>query len=158
MNNIWERQQGESSGNYKLFCIYRDMPYTKSVDRTLSKTAKEAKKTQRRIEELSANYSWVSRADAYDDYLERITREKFQGELLEMRERHAQIAKGLTEKALGALSVIDIEKIKASDITTMLKTAIDIERLSRGEATEIKNINNKVEGIVSVYLPDNNRG
>lgn len=158
MNYIWEKQVGEAAKDYKYFCIYRDMPYTDNIDRTLAKTAEIVNKSLRRIEIASAKNDWVKRSEAYDEYLEKITRERFQNELLEMRERHSNIAQNLTKKALEALSKIDTEKIRAGDITTMLKTAIDIERLSRGEATEIKNINNKVEGIVSVYLPDNNRG
>lgn len=102
----------------------------------------------------------LERATAYDDYLERVIRRVNEDEIIAMAKRHTDIAVAMQTKALNGLTKLDPNDLKAGDITTMMKTAIDIERTTRGEATEItkqeQNISGNIE--VGIYLPNNQRG
>lgn len=53
-----------------------------------------------------------------------------------MAKRHIAIAMSMQAKAVEALKKIDVSKLNANEIIRLFDTAVKIERLSRGEATE----------------------
>lgn len=58
--------------------------------------------------------------------------EEFVGNELEIRQRHAAVARGLQAKAVKRLSTIPIENLKAMEAIAMLKLGIDEERRALG--------------------------
>jgi hypothetical protein len=97
-----------------------------------------------RLKELSRKWNWVERCQAYDDYLEQQDRLQQEKERREMRKRHAKIAvlgqniavKGL-EKLLARVQE-DEKAVAPADLTRLFDTSVKVERLSRGEPTEIE--------------------
>ena len=157
----WDRQPGESSKAYAHFCLYRDM----GQERSLRKLAGDAKCISKvaQLRRWSPKWRWVERSQKYDDHLlhqERLRQEK---ERREMVSRHAKIAvlgQNLVVKGIEKL-VADVEQgkrdLSASDASRLLDVAVKIERLSRGEPTEISELGGSDEHPVRVNIEDRAR-
>ena len=85
----------------------------------------------------SSKYDWVTRAQAYDDYIEKKKREEKEKAILEMAERHAKLAMAFQQRVAQRLQGIDPLELSPSDMARWLDIATKLERLSRGEPTEI---------------------
>ena len=115
------------------------------------------------LERWSSRWRWVERCRAYDDYLlhqDRLCREK---ERKDMATRHAKIAvlgQNLVVKGIEKL-VADVGQgkrdLSASDASRLLDVAVKIERLSRGEPTEISELGGSDEHPIRVNLEDRAR-
>jgi chromatin segregation and condensation protein Rec8/ScpA/Scc1 (kleisin family) len=138
----WDRLTGESSKAYGHFCLYRDA----GKERSLRKLAADAKTPSklRQLQHWSSRWKWVERCQKYDDHLEYQDRLQQEKERREMRKRHAKIAvlgqniavKGL-EKLLARVQE-DEKAVAPADLTRLFDTSVKVERLSRGEPTEIE--------------------
>jgi len=135
MVEMWERHKEEnSSKEYAAFCIYRDL----GPNRSLEKVRRSGVKTTLRwLQHWSAKYNWVERARAYDDYLERRKREEKEKAILDMAERHAKLAMAFQQRVAQRLQEIDPSELSPADMAKWLDIATKLERLSRGEPTEI---------------------
>jgi len=89
----------------------------------------------------SSQYDWVTRAQAYDAYIERKEREEKEKAILEkaaeMADRHVKLAKAFQQRIAQALQQIDPAQLSPSDMAKWLDVATKLERLSIGEPTEI---------------------
>lgn len=89
--NFWDRQQGESTQAFEAFRIFRNM----GAGRTIEKSYRAAKGLREGIRtsipgcwlRWSTTYSWVLRAAAYDDHMERI-RQREREQQAAMEEAH----------------------------------------------------------------------
>src|SRR2546427_6116994 len=157
----WDRQPGESSKAYAHFCLYRDM----GQERSLRKVAGDAKCISKvaQLRRWSPKWRWVERCQKYDEHLllqDRLRQEK---ERKDMTTRHAKIAvlgQNLVVKGIEKL-VADVEQgkrdLSASDASRLLDVAVKIERLSRGEPTEISELGGSDEHPVRVNIEDRAR-
>jgi hypothetical protein len=152
MSEIWDRQAGESSKAYEAFCAYRDL----GADRSLEKAGKMLSKhrSKKWLCEWSAKYNWVERAKAYDDYIERIKREEKEKAILEMADRHAKLAMAFQQRIAQRLQEIDPDELSPGDMIKWLDVATKLERLSRGEPTEIGKQEVSLPPVVEVVLDD----
>ncbi len=128
----WERQEHESAQAFQAFAEYRDM----GAERSLVKVAQKVGKSKALMERWSKRWQWVYRADAWDDELDRQTRQELQKGITDMRKNHVGIAKAMLVKSLQALQRIPIDELAPRDISTMVDVAAKLERISRGEVTE----------------------
>lgn len=135
MAEIWERQPGESSKAYAAFCVYRDLGPERSLEKALQNLSKKRAKWQ--LWQWSSKHNWVARCQAYDDYIERRKREEKEKAILEMAERHARLAVAFQQKVVERLRELDPYQLSPSDLVKWLDVATKLERLSRGEPTEI---------------------
>jgi len=136
MAEIWERQKDESSKAYAAFCIYRDMGPDRSIEKVYEKRSRRGPLS--RLKNWSVKHNWVERAKAYDDYLERKKREEKEKAILEMAERHARLAMAFQQRVAQRLQEIDPAELSPADMAKWLDIATKLERLSRGEPTEIE--------------------
>ena len=136
MAEIWEKQKDESNKAYHTFCIYRDLGPDRSLEKTRQKLGKSAGYT-RWMHTWSSKYDWVTRAQAYDDYIEKKKREEKEKAILDMAERHAKLAMAFQQRVAQRLQGIDPLELSPSDMAKWLDIATKLERLSRGEPTEI---------------------
>jgi len=157
----WDRQPGESSKAYGHFTRYRDL----GQERSLRKLAADAK-TKSRLRQLqhwSSRWEWVERCQQYDDYLDQQARVEQEKERRDMMRRHAKIA------VLGQNAVVKgIEKLlaeiehgkrnpTASDLSRLLDVAVRVERLSRGQPTEISELGSVADRPLRVSLEERAR-
>lgn len=135
MAEIWDRLPNESSKAYAVFCIYRDL----GPERSLEKLRQNLDKPRSRkwLGDWSVKYNWVDRAVAYDDYIDRKKREEKEKAILEMAERHAKLARAFQQRVAERLRGINPSELSPSDMAKWLDIATKLERLSRGEPTEI---------------------
>jgi len=134
MGEIWERQPGETAKAYAAFCVYRDL----GPGRSLEKAAQAmGYKSRKNFSIWHSKYEWVKRAEAYDEYLERRKREEHEKAILEMAERHARLAVAFQQKIAQRIQMIDPNELTPQDLARWLEIATKLERLSRGEPTEI---------------------
>jgi hypothetical protein len=89
------------------------------------------------IERLSAEHDWVERAEAWDAHVERLAREDQLTQILDMRRRHAVIANVAMTKAVERLRDIDAAGLTVRETVLLLDLAVKVERLARGEPTQI---------------------
>lgn len=157
MPEIWERLPNESSKAYAAFCIYRDLGSERSLDGVRRKLEENGKKVSIKfLGRWSSKYNWVARAQAYDDYLERKKREEKEKAILEMAERHARIAVAFQQKIVERLRELDPDQLSPSDLAKWLDVATKLERLSRGEPTEIGKQEVTLPAIVEVIADEEN--
>jgi hypothetical protein len=136
MAELWERLKYESSKAYAAFCVYRDM----GPDRSIVKAAEEPGTSPkvRQFKKWSSRNRWVQRAQAYDDEMERQLRARSEKARKEMAERHAKLAVLGQGTVLEAFRRIKAEDLTAGEAVRWLDTLVKIERLSRGEPTDIQ--------------------
>jgi len=78
-------------------------------------------------------WSWVARANAWQDELDRIAREEEIEAVREMRKRHIEIAQEIQKKARERLAELTGDKLSPKDVLTYLVEAVKMERVARGE-------------------------
>lgn len=132
----WERQPGETPKAFEAFQLYRDM----GASRSTSAVGRQLHKHRDLICRWSRRYGWVKRVASWDDEQDRLRRKKLEGELEEMAERHAKIALMMQDKIAAQLEHMNkSSKTKPIPVTVLhhwTDTAVRIERLARGQATE----------------------
>lgn len=136
MRELWERLTRESTKAYAHFVLYRDM----GPERSLRKMLSDARTTSklRQLQVWSSRWRWVERVQAYDDELDRQLRAKNEQARKEMADRHAKMAVLGQGTVLEAFRRIKPENLTASQAVQWFDTLVKIERLSRGEPTEIQ--------------------
>ena len=157
----WDRQPGESSKAYGHFCRYRDMGQERSLRKLAADT--ETKSRLRQLQHWSSRWKWVERCQQYDDQLERQARVEQEKERRDMMKRHAKIAvlgqnvvvKGI-EKLLSEIEQ-GSRKPTASDLSRLLDVAVRVERLARGQPTEISELGGSDEHPARVNIEDRAR-
>jgi len=135
MSELWDRQPGESTKAYAAFCIYRDMGVERSIEKVYEKRSKRGPLS--RLKNWSVKHNWVERAKAYDDYIEKRKREEKEKAILEMADRQARLAIAFQQRVAQRLQVLDPSELSPSDLARWFEIAAKIERLNRGEPTEI---------------------
>jgi len=159
----WERQSKETSKAYEVFCIYRDQ----GLERSCLKVAKECTKSESYIKRLSSKYDWVSRVQAFDDYIEAKVRARNENEIIEMRSRHAKQSLDLQDALTLPLEVLSkklqddpgVKELGELDIKELLglitqgakclKQLTEIEREARGVSSKIE-VAHAFEGKVDI--------
>lgn len=142
-DQIWTRRKGESSKAYGLFCKYRDIGPSRTLEMVIENLTEDHQTSPDSLKQFSRKWDWVRRAEDYDDYLDEQQREKNLESIREMNERQAADAVLIQKEGLSALqSVYDDSESKAA-IETRKKAAASTweigvrnERLARGVATE----------------------
>ncbi len=130
----WERQKGELTRSFHLFCQYRDLGPNRSI-RRLCKDVEGLKR--RNIESLCRRWRWVERVTAWEDYQDEHVRGQILDARTDMAIRHITLSKALQAKATTAIELMDETKIKGTTAANMVKIATEIERLAVGEPTQV---------------------
>lgn len=141
IGEMWERIPGEGPKEYAAFCLYRDLgPFARSI-RKAHELAPRARggstEGVRRFEGWSVQHYWVSRAQQYDDHVDRLRRIEAEIAVREMAQRHAAAAKDFVQKAIDALATVVPKDLPYRDIIRYFDVATRIERISRGEPGDL---------------------
>jgi hypothetical protein len=157
----WDRLTGESSKAYAHFCLYRDMGVNRSIRQLPSVSG--CTSVVRQLNRWSSRWRWVERSQCYDDHLQyqdRLRQEKDRKDMLTRHGKIAVLGQNLVVKGIEKL-LADVEQgkrdLSASDASRLLDVAVKIERLSRGEPTEISELGGSDEHPVRVRIEDRAR-
>ena len=153
---LWERQEGESNPRWEAFKTYRDMPIGK---RSLTEAAKTLGKPRRNLEKWSSEDKWQERVEAYDRYMDAEAQKLKVKGIADMNKRHINAAKKILDKAVDGLKYIEPDEMKPSDIAKLVDVAAKLERLARGDATEVVETREgeSIASAVQFYMPSNGR-
>ncbi len=118
---------------------------------------------RRQLNRWSSRWRWVERCQKYDDHLLHQDRLRQEKERRDMVSRHAKIAvlsQNLVVKGIEKL-VAEVEQgrrdLSASDASRLLDVAVKIERLSRGEPTEISELGGSEERPLKLSIEERAR-
>lgn len=136
MKVSYERQEGESKQAYEAFTVYRNL----GITRSLKEVANQLGKHRSLIERWSKNNNWVDRAQVFDDEMDRRAILQNEQERKEMIIKHTEIARRMLEKVKIAVEALNPETLTANEIVKLFEIAVKIERLSRGESTDVSEI------------------
>lgn len=134
----WARQPGETSRAYAAFCIYRDMGPKRGLRETARRYYRDKSRTKPgQIEVWSVKWNWVARCEAWDDFQDRLARERQTEEIQAMRDRQAKL--GVAMQSVAGLGLQEFAPSEATghEIVRLAAEGTKIERLARGEVTEI---------------------
>lgn len=129
----WERQPGEKAASFALFAEFRDLGPTRSYNQFI----RDKRRSRSGLFNLAAAHGWNDRLDAYDRHVDRRVQQANIDEINAMANRHARVALGMLGKATEALNAVDASKLTPTQLVAFVETAVKVERLARGEPTEI---------------------
>ena len=81
MTEAWERLPNERSKGYELFCLYRDLGPSRSLEKC--RQAYSLSLSLRQLERYSAKYDWVARALAFSDHIFALRLQEHEKRILE---------------------------------------------------------------------------
>jgi hypothetical protein len=81
MTEAWERLPNERIKAYELFCLYRDMGPSRSLQKLRQTNALHL--SLRQLERYSTKYDWVARAQAYSNYIFALKLQEHEKRILE---------------------------------------------------------------------------
>jgi hypothetical protein len=141
----WDQMKDETGHAYRAMLIYRDLGTARTLRRAaevfyeLPDLAPESTKVRQMKHWSSAN-KWRLRVNAWDIHLERIDEEERVQAARDMRRRHAAVATMALAKAAEKLRGLDADKLSARDAVTMMAEGVKVERLSRGQPDQIREV------------------
>jgi uncharacterized protein YidB (DUF937 family) len=137
---LWERQPKETSKAFEAFSTYRD----EGPSRSRRSVAEKLSKSEAMMSRWSSQWSWVRRANAWDDHLDAQKRDAATEEVRDMVARQTDAS--MLMQSLGLDVLIDKFERAASgedvDISTtearqLVVSGARLERLNRGQPGEI---------------------
>ncbi|QUY18360.1 hypothetical protein GWP40_08565 [Treponema vincentii] len=152
MAEKWERQEGESAKQYAYFKMFLDL----GALRTIPKVQEKTNKSLTYLNTLSSRNNWIARADAYDRYIDEITRKENIEAIKKTNKENIQLAQAI-KFVVGKKAKLLIDKIKAAGENTeslnevineiswnvlpqLANMAVEIERKAYGMNEEILKI------------------
>lgn len=141
MSAPYERLDGESKQAFEAFTIYRDM----GLARSITKVAQKCTKNESLLKRWSSKYDWVERCKAYDQEMDRLAILENEQQRREMIKEHAAVARAMLEKVKAATETLDPKTLTPNEMAKWLDIAVKVERLSRGESTDISEVTHSGE-------------
>lgn len=132
----YERQDDETKKAFEAFATYRDLGITRSI----REVAQKLNKSVALIGRWSSKYQWVDRAQKYDDEMDRKALLQQEKDRRDMVKRHAKQSMMFQQKVLERIRGMNPSELSTSDLIRWFETSVKIERLSRGEATDISSL------------------
>jgi hypothetical protein len=147
----WDRWPGEQPAAHAHFEHYRQMGRA----RTLRKTAAERGVAERYLMNLSAEWQWVRRAQAWDAEQVRLYEARMRDRRLEVGEQHLAVSNLLLAKAVERLRGLDPAKLNARDLLAYIEAGIKVQRMVVGESTErIEHVHDGPDDLDAAELSD----
>lgn len=128
--------KGESTPAKQAFDLYKDM----GTERSCAKVASQLGKSTTIINRWCSRWSWVKRAQDWDDEVQRAADEARLKSVQEMVERHAALAKALQGKIAQRITSVSPSELNPTDLVRWFEASVKIERLSRGVPEQEKQI------------------
>lgn len=137
----YERIEGETTKQFEAFVVYRDL----GITRSLREVVKKLDKSLALIGRWSSANNWVERVKKYDDDMDRAAILENEKKRRDMVKRHANQAMMFQSKILERLNSLNPDELSPSDLIRWFTEAVKIERLSRGESTDIAEVTHSGE-------------
>ena len=134
---IWEKQKGETTKSYDAFMRYRELGYTRSIQKVsqmyANETGRRVNTIAQQLKRWSVKYDWVKRAEAWDLQQDKIYQAENQEKLKNMRERHLTYEAVKQQKGFDRIRQIIPEDLDPKEALLFLDSGIRGERTLHGE-------------------------
>ncbi len=135
--NSWDRIKNETQKAFNAFGLYRDLGYTRSMQKVAQMYAKETGRKENTIlaqlKRWSSKYDWVKRCEDYDVEQDRLYQVENKEKIKQMRERHLTFEVVKQTKGFDKIRNIRAEELDARDALALLDSGIKGERVLHGE-------------------------
>lgn len=167
---LWERLPGETPEAYGAFCVYRDLGPERGLDKAYrASKGRETGGAPGRWNEWSRRWTWLARAEAYDDHLDALemalrekelkaSAKKWAARRDQLQEQTWDLGQKLLDKAAQMLRVPIVEqktqttedgvqvvinptgKWGMRDAAALVEAGTKLARLATGQATETTDV------------------
>jgi len=155
----WSRLKGESTRSYAYFNEYLKLGPQRTLEKVRLKVTESDQfsnpPTESNLKNFSSKWDWVSRAEAYDDYIIEKDRKEFEKIAIEKKKKRLERADKryewnhkVAEEAMKDLKLkVTSKAYVLSETAKGDKIYMESDRLDLGEATEItdSNIKGKID-------------
>ena len=135
--NSWDRQKSETQKAFNAFGLYRDLGYTRSMQKVAQMYAKETGRKENTIltqlKRWSTKYEWVKRTEDYDVEQDRLYQIDNKEKIKQMRERHLTFEVVKQTKGFDKIRNLTVDELDARDALALLDSGIKGERVLHGE-------------------------
>lgn len=125
----WTQQPGETQWEYTIWTAYRDSYPGKRPSYSI--VAKELDTTYNVVRKVAQRWTFPVRMQLWMRYVDQITMAQRKEQMLSMNKTHIDLANSVNDKLKLAIAAIDPTGMKPSDISSLLKTAAELERKAR---------------------------
>lgn len=146
---LFERQPGETDGEFAVWMCYRDM--YPSAKPNLREVAEKLGKTHGAVREVSRVWKFATRMQAWVKHIDSASVAQKRQEILEMNKQHMDMAATLNEKLARAIANIDPMTLSPKEINAFMKTASELEKKAR-----VDQYNLEVSGNPNGQMQDDN--
>lgn len=119
----WERQAGETAGQFAMFQKWLDLPHRSPQD-----LAKVLDKSVAYLTQCAWAGRWRDRAERYDVHQVEIERARRRVERRKIEDQHLVLARAFLVKSAEALKLLDPADMKPIDIVRMVEAAAKLQR------------------------------
>lgn len=126
----WDRQDGETSRAYEIFCAYRD----KGVGRSVREIARSCQINERQIYKWKSTHKWDERVDAWDSEMLDKAMRKATNDYARMLERQINNGKVLQDRAMRAIMAMDFDVAtlrSLHSVVELFNCGVEMERTAR---------------------------
>ncbi len=146
----WEKMPNETAKAYGAFIAYRNLPaHERSLKRAVGvlfgdENFVKTSSKLRQFQTWSAQYSWVSRAAAWDEDIDRRAREDQVKAVKEMRTRQVKLAQAMQQKAIERLRSMEAAELDADQVLAYIMSSSKLEAQALGEPPETLRVNGMI--------------
>ncbi len=126
---LWERQPAETDREWQIWLAYRDMYPSKRP--SYRQVAEQLGTTVAVVKKVAARWDFPVRLQAWAKYVDNLTLQQRQQEILDMNKKHIEMAQALNEKLATAINAIDPYELTPRDIKGLLQLSTELERKAR---------------------------
>ena len=125
----WTQQPGETQWEYTIWVAYRDSyPGKRPV---YSDVAKQLDTTYSVVQHIAQRWSFPVRMQLWMRFVDQTTLAQRTQEILDMNKEHIDLAHLANGKLKQAIEALEPATMKASEISSLLKTTSELERKAR---------------------------
>lgn len=132
---LWSRQPRETDREWQIWLCYRDQYPSKRP--TFVDVAEQLTTTVANIRSVGTRWEFPVRMQAWAKYVDALTQNQRQKEILAMNEKHISMANKLNTKLERVIENIDVENVSPSQLASLVKVATDLERKAGADALSI---------------------
>jgi hypothetical protein len=133
----WERITGESAAAYGAFCSYRDFGPERNIHKVVEKAEADTVKAGKRYRVWrlwSMRFRWRERAEAYDQYLDRMRQAELRKTIEEQGKVHRMVTGKMLQVVNKKLDMMDPGDLTQGTVREWVETAVKTEREILGVA------------------------
>ena len=158
---LWEQQPGETTAEYDLWLIYRDL--WPAVRPTVTKVAEALDVSVREVQQAFNRWTWSARLQAWIREVNADKTAELRASRREMVEDHIKLGEAMRKKMLVAVENLDPEDVTPNELVSLLKETQRLEETAREAYTAIEaetaaDIDNMPQGLFEAEEKDGQPG